>query len=127
MAHFILGDELDEIDFGGNTRTLIFDFSDLDNPVFSFDYFGPTTAIDHNGYVKGNLFYQASYTAGVRIIDISNIQNQSMNEVGFFDTYPEDDIAAFNGVWSVYPYFESGNIIVSDIDRGFFIIRKTGS
>ena len=127
MAHFILGDELDEIDFGGNTRTLIFDFSDLDNPVFSFDYFGPTTAIDHNGYVKGNLFYQASYTAGVRIIDVSNIQNQSMNEVGFFDTYPEDDIAAFNGVWSVYPYFESGNIIVSDIDRGFFIIRKTGS
>src|SRR5690606_15036791 len=36
--YFILNDELDEINFGFNTRTMIFDVSDLDNPIFDFDY-----------------------------------------------------------------------------------------
>ena len=26
-----------------------------------------------------------------------------------------------------FPYFDSGNIIISDIDRGFFIVRKSGT
>lgn len=127
LSYFILGDELDERDFGGNTRALVFDFTDLDNPVLHTEYVGNTTAIDHNGYVKGNTYFQANYTAGVRMIDISDIENKNMNEIGFFDTYPENDNAAFNGVWNVYPYFPSGNIILSDINSGFFIIRKSGT
>jgi choice-of-anchor B domain-containing protein len=125
MRYFLLGDELDEIRFGNKTRTVIFDFSDLDNPKFHFDYFGPTDAIDHNGYVKNNTFYLANYTAGVRMIDITNIGNKSITEIGFFDTYPTNNIAGFNGAWSVYPYFESGNIVISDIDNGLFIIKKS--
>ena len=125
MQYFILGDELDELNFGNNTKTIVFDFSDLDNPTFHFNYFGPTLSIDHNGYVKGNTFYLASYTAGVRMIDISNIENNTMTEVGFFDTYPENNGANWNGAWNVYPFFSSGNIIVSDIDGGLFVIRKS--
>jgi len=125
MRYFILGDELDELNFGNNTRTLIFDFSDLDNPTYSFQYLGPTLAIDHNGYVKGNLFYQASYTAGVRVIDITDIGNANIDEIGFFDTYPENNNTSFNGAWSVYPFFPSGNIIISDIDRGLFVVSKS--
>ncbi|MFD2529748.1 choice-of-anchor B family protein [Polaribacter marinaquae] len=125
FRYFILGDELDERDKGLNTRTIVFDFTDLDNPKHHFDYSGPTAAIDHNGYVKDNLFFQASYTAGVRIIDISNIDAKSFTEVGFFDTYPENDNTAFNGAWNVYPYLPSGNIIISDINRGLFVIRKS--
>jgi len=123
--YFIVGDEGDEGSFGFNTRTLVFDFKDLDSPILSYSYAGPTTAIDHNGYVKGNTFFLANYTAGVRMIDITNIDNSEMNDVGFFDTYPENDTANFNGAWSVYPYFPSGNIIVSDINRGLFVIRKS--
>ncbi|WP_375240283.1 choice-of-anchor B family protein [Polaribacter sp.] len=125
FRYFILGDELDERDKGLNTRTIVFDFTDLDNPKHHFDYSGPTAAIDHNGYVKDNLFFQASYTAGVRMIDISNIDAKSFTEVGFFDTYPENDNTAFNGAWNVYPYLPSGNIIISDINRGLFVIRKS--
>ena len=125
MRYFLLGDELDEFRLGNKTRTVIFDFSDLDNPKFHFDYFGPTDAIDHNGYVKNNTFYLANYTAGVRMIDITNIGNKSITEIGFFDTYPTNNIAGFNGAWSVYPYFESGNIVISDIDNGLFIIKKS--
>ena len=61
------------------------------------------------------------------MLDISNIEEKSITEVGYFDTYPDNDMAAFNGVWNVYPYFPSGNIIVSDINSGFFVIRKSGS
>ncbi|MGK0324777.1 MAG: choice-of-anchor B domain-containing protein [Polaribacter sp.] len=127
FKYFILGDELDELRKGMNTRSIILDFTDLDNPLHHFDYLGNSAAVDHNGYVKGNTYYQANYTAGVRMLDLSNIENKSISEIGFFDTYPENDNTASNGVWSVYPYFPSGNIIISDINRGFFVIRKSGS
>ena len=123
--YFILGDELDETGFGFNSRTIVFDFSDLDNPIFKTEYTGPTAAIDHNGYVKGNLFFLANYTAGVRVIDISDIANGNLSEVGFFDTYPNNNNASFDGVWSVYPYFNSGNIVISDADNGLFIVKKS--
>ena len=127
--YFILGDELDELGIGNNTKTIVFDMTDLDNPQVSSTYFGPTAAIDHNGYVKGNLYFMANYTAGVRILDITNIvaATNSMTEVGYFDTYPSNNSTGFNGAWSVYPYFASGNIIISDIQRGLFIIRKSGT
>ncbi len=122
---FILGDELDESNLGFNTRSLVFDFSDLDNPSFKMQYSGPTSAIDHNGYVKGNTFYLANYTAGIRTIDISNIASGTMTEIGFFDTFIPNNDAAFSGVWNVYPYFPSGNILISDINGGLFIVKKS--
>ncbi|WP_299556767.1 choice-of-anchor B family protein [Seonamhaeicola sp.] len=127
MKYFILGDELDENNFGFDTKTIVLDFTDLDNPLFHFNYFGPSVAIDHNGYVKNNNFYLANYRAGMRVIDISDIDNATFTEIGFFDTYPEDDNTAFDGAWTVYPYFPSGNIIISDINRGLFIVRKSGT
>ncbi len=122
--YFVIGDELDESNFGFNTRTIIFDVSDLDNPVVHFEYeSNDVEAIDHNGYVLGNEFYLSSYRAGLRIIDISDIENQNMEETKYFDTYPGSNSANFDGAWSVYPYFPSRNIIISDIDRGLFIVR----
>ena len=123
--YFIVGDELDEYD--GNvskTRILIFDMLDLDNPVLLSEYYGPTEAIDHNGYIKGSTFYLANYRAGVRMHDISNIASGKMREIGFFDTFPNNNASSFNGVWNVYPFFESGKILVSDIEKGLFIIKK---
>jgi choice-of-anchor B domain-containing protein len=120
---FLLGDELDEIGVGFNTRTLIFDFSDLDNPFYFFDYAGPTPAIDHNGYVKRNLFYLSNYTAGFRLIDLSNIASGSIDEIASFDTYPLNNSPSFNGAWSVFPYFNSNVVIISDIDSGLYIVK----
>lgn len=123
QRYFILGDETDETTYGMNTRTMVFDLLDLDAPVLSSTYSGPTLAIDHNGYVKGDKFYMASYRAGLRVLDISNMP--AMTEVGYFDTYPSSDSANFNGAWSVYPYFQSGNIIINDIERGLFVVRPS--
>ena len=123
QRYFMIGDELDESNFGFNTRTIIFDLSDLDNPVVHFEYEADVAAIDHNGYVKGNEFYLSSYRAGLRVFDISDIENQNMVETKFFDTYPTSNSARFDGAWSVYPYFASGSIVISDIDRGLFVVR----
>ena len=125
QTYFFLGDELDEINFGNQTKTIIFDITDLDNPIIHFEYNGPNNAIDHNGYIKGNEFYLANYTAGLRIIDISNVENKNISEVAFFDSHPQNNNTTFNGAWSVYPFFESGNILISDINRGLFVVKKS--
>lgn len=124
LQYFIVGDELDERNIGINTRTLVFDLSDLDSPSLSFEYIGTNTSIDHNGYIVGDSYYLASYRAGIREINISNIENQTIAEIGYFDTYPENDNAAFDGVWNVYPFFSSGHIIISDIQKGLFVVKK---
>jgi choice-of-anchor B domain-containing protein len=124
LQYFIVGDELDERNIGTNTRTLVFDLSDLDSPSLSFEYIGTNTSIDHNGYIVGDSYYLASYRAGIREINISNIENQTIAEIGYFDTYPENDNAAFDGVWNVYPFFSSGHIIISDIQKGLFVVKK---
>ena len=125
QRYFILGDELDEANFGFNSRTLVFDLTDLDAPNLHTTYTGPTPAIDHNGYVLGNEYFLANYTAGIRVLDISQIENEVIQEIGFFDTFPADDRTDFEGAWSVYPYLPSGKILVNDINSGLFIIRKS--
>lgn len=125
QRYLILGDELDEVNFGFDSRTLVFDLLDLDNPILHTSYSGETTAIDHNGYVKEDQYFLANYRAGVRVLDISDIANKTISEEGFFDTFPSSNSAGFDGVWSVYPYFTSGKIIVSDINSGLFVIKKS--
>lgn len=127
QRYWLLGDEIDELDFGFNSKTLILDFSDLDAPTLKANYFGPTEAVDHNGFVKGNEFYLSNYNAGLRLLSTTQVGDGVLTEIGFFDSYPSNDSAAFNGSWSNYPYFPSGNIIISDIDRGLFVVRKGGA
>jgi choice-of-anchor B domain-containing protein len=122
--YFLLDDELDEQNFGHNTRTRVWNVQDVDNPVLIGWYSGPTGAIDHNLYIRNNLAYQSNYTAGLRILDIANVTNpSSWPQVGFFDVHPANNNASFNGTWSNYPYFDSGVVIVSSIERGLFVLR----
>ena len=123
--YYYLGDEYDEISFGNRSKTFVFDLVDLANPVLHHSYLGATNAVDHNGYTKGNSFFLANYTAGIREIDIQNVATGEMEEVGFFDTYPRNNGTNFNGVWSVYPYFESGVIVISDSNSGLFLVKAS--
>lgn len=124
QRYFLLGDEADEIDVGFNTRTVVFDFEDLDDPQFHFEYFGPTPAIDHNGYVVGDKFYLSNYHAGLRVIDIADIANENISEIGYFDSYPANNGTGYSGSWNVYPFFESGNIVISGTS-GFTLVKAS--
>lgn len=123
--YFLLGDELDELNFGSPTSTKIFDLSDLSNPKLHLNYFAGVNAIDHNGYTKGDQFFIASYTAGLRVLDLSGIGEKQVEETGYFDTYPVNNNAAFSGAWNVYPYFQSGVIAVNDIESGLFLLKAS--
>ncbi len=122
-AYFLIDDELDETNLGHNTRTRVFDVSNLDAPVLVGSYDSNNPAIDHNQYVKGNFSYQSNYRSGLRILDISQLATANLSEVGFFDVWPADDATGFNGTWSNYPYFASGIVVVSGIEQGLFVLR----
>lgn len=122
--YFISNDELDELNLNRNTRTLIWDVQDLDNPQLLGYYEHGTKAIDHNLYVRDNLVYESNYSNGLRILDTIGISNGSLKEVAYFDTYVSSDVTDFVGTWSNYPFFPSGNIVVSDITNGLFIVKK---
>lgn len=123
QQYFLMNDEGDEQNSGHNTRTYIWNVSDLDSPTMFATHTGPTPAIDHNLYIIGDLNYQANYASGLRILDNNEIGNGNLEEVAYFDTYPNSNANVFNGAWSVYPFFESGTLIVSGIDEGLFILR----
>lgn len=121
--YLLVDDETDErgsraVD---STRTLVFEISDLDNPVLVTQYTGTTPAIDHNQYVRGAYSYQANYEAGLRILDVSDPANPG--EAAYFDTFTKSNAPAFNGAWSNYPFFESGIVVVSSIGEGLFVLE----
>ena len=103
------------------SRTLIWDVSDLDDPILVKEHFGETLTTDHNLYIKGDLMYQSNYVSGLRILNISDPVNPV--EVGFLDTVPGDESVSMRGSWSNYPFFESGTIVVTSTGEGVFFVR----
>jgi len=121
-----LNDELDEQ--GGQvsvTTTRVIDVSDPTQPQLLGTFTSGKPAIDHNLYTHDGLIYQANYRSGLRIFDAADPRDPV--EIAFFDTFPGSDSASFNGAWSVYPFFESGTVTVSDIERGLFVLRVTAN
>ena len=122
---FYLNDEGDEgAGLTEGTRTIIFDLTDLDEPVLSGMHIADDNAIDHNLYVRDDLMYQTNYLAGLRILDVSDPENPV--EVGTFDTVPygPNDNSPVLGAWSNYPYFKSGVIVVTSGREGVFFLKK---
>ena len=122
-AYFVLGDELDEQNFGHNTKSYIWDVGDLDAPVLIGFHLGRTTAIDHNLYIRDGYIFQSNYTAGLEILDASDIANGNLSLVAYFDTHPSSNVAQFAGTWSNYAFFESGIVVVSNIEDGLYILQ----
>ena len=57
---------------------------------------------------------------GLRIVDLSDPTLPV--EVGFYDTFLGPDDAGFFGNWGIYPFAPSGNLYMSDINRGFYLV-----
>ena len=120
--YLYVDDELDEGATVSVTTTRVFSLANPASPSLVGSFTTGKAAIDHNLYIKGNKIYEANYRSGLRIFDRTN--PTAPTEVGHFDTYPGSDAASFNGAWSVYPYFPSGTVIVSDIERGLFVLGE---
>ncbi len=117
-----IDDELDEY-YGtvNQTTTRIYDVQDLANPVFVGTFTTGLRTIDHNQYTHNGKIFQSNYHSGLRVFDSSD--PTAPTEVAYFDTFPEDNDLGFDGSWSNYPYLPSGTILISDMNRGLFIVR----
>ncbi|MYA65017.1 MAG: choice-of-anchor B family protein [Gemmatimonadetes bacterium] len=121
--HFYSTDEMDEMTgTAERQRTLIWDVSDLDDPLLVKEYFAPVGGPEHNLHVRGDRLYVTDKRAGLRVLDIGDPENPV--EAGYFDTTsPGADRTRFVGAWSVYPFFESGSVLVSSRTGGLFVVR----
>ena len=126
---FYMNDEGDEADgVVDRTRTLVWDLTELEDPILVKEYLGPVAASDHNLFVTGDLMYQANYGSGLRVLDIS--ERGEPREIAHFDSAPYNDdgpgfSAAESGAWSNYPFFEEGLVIFTSVREGLFIMRVT--
>ena len=119
--YFYMNDEGDEpTNAVEGTRTLVWDVTDLEDPLLVKEHIAETKSTDHNLYIRDNLMYQSNYDAGFRILDISSPENPV--EVGYLDTTPYK--GGGGGSWSNYPYFKSGTVIVTSMREGLFVVKK---
>lgn len=78
--------------------------------------------VPHNVFHKDNKLYVAYYSEGVRILDTKDPYN--LLEVAYYDTDTlQNNKAGFRGCWSVYPFFNSGICIASDIENGMYVLK----
>ena len=101
-----------------------YDVSDLSN-IQELDriqaWSGDTDVIPHNTHVNGDFIVTSYYTDGVSVVDISNPSN--LIEVAYYDTSDDYNGNGFNGAWGAYPWLPSGNILVTDIENGLFVLE----
>lgn len=128
QSYFLMNDELDEYNLGRTTKTYVWDVRDLSNPEFVGFYEHETASTDHNLYIKNNYAYETNYTSGLQILELSEVANANLKKVAYFDTQPELSFPSgpsgtWLGTWSNYPFFESGMVVLSDIETGLFVVR----
>jgi len=118
----LIDDELDENNgFVATTTTYVVNVENLSSPQFVTSFTNGQPSIDHNQMIRGNFTYQANYTTGLRIYDISDVNNA--REVGYFDTYPFSNSLNFDGAWGVYSRLPSGMVLIADMQGGLFVLN----
>lgn len=118
--HLFMGDEADESRFNLTTTTHLVNVEDLGNPQYIGSFTNGRSSIDHNLMVRGHFVFEANYTSGLRIYDVSDIN--TIQEIAYFDTHPEGNTRTFAGAWGVFAGFPSGLVVVSDMQRGLFVL-----
>lgn len=90
---------------------------ELDRIQVSYD---SAVVIPHNTHVYGDFLVTSYYTAGLHIVD-ATLPNVLI-ETAYYDTSPLTG-GGFQGAWGAYPYLPSGNILVTDRQRGLFVLN----
>jgi hypothetical protein len=101
-----------------------YDISDLSNirQINEFKINPTNEEIAHNVHVINDFVYASYYSDGVAVFDVSDPTN--VVTVGYYDTQPTTT-RAYSGVWGAYGYYKSGNMTLSDMTKGLFVIKPT--
>jgi choice-of-anchor B domain-containing protein len=96
------------------------DISDLNAPVLGETQSNGKSSSNHNCFFRDGRLFAANYKTGLRVLEA---EGNHLEEVASFDTYPESDSAGYQGCWGVDPFLPSGTIMMSDMQRGLFVVR----
>lgn len=112
----------DEILIPGPGKLKLWNIEDIFNPVFvnTWSPVGGDSSNVHNIEIYGNLAVICHYTAGIRILDISNPVVPV--EIAWYDTYPQHNGTTWDGCKGIY-MFPSGKIIANDKQTGFYCVK----
>ncbi len=107
--------------FGSDMKVLdLRNLPDIDIPTL-FNSESDTTDIPHNQIVKGDKLYVSYYFDGLQVYDISDPINP-IREMYYPTSKFPYTTGLYRGAWGVYPLLPSGNILVSDMQEGLFVI-----
>lgn len=98
-----------------------YDVSDLEN-ISELDRIQSSPGqgvIPHNAHVLGNYVVNSYYRDGLQVLDATRPHN--LIEVAKYDTSTDFVGGGFNGAWGAYPYLPSGNVLITDMEKGLFI------
>lgn len=98
--------------------TDISDIKELDR----YQHYQSYNPVPHNTYVKNDWLVTSYYTEGVTIVDAHRPAN--MVEVGNYDCSPLAS-GDMDGDWGVYAFLPSGNLLLSDMQEGLFVLTPT--
>ncbi len=104
-------------------RMKLLDVSDLNNiTVLSlFNSEVHPNSIPHNQIIIDNIIYTAHYYDGLVMHDISDPYNPQL--LGIYDTCIDTAYDDYKGAWGIYPFFNSGKILISDMQNGLFVFN----
>jgi len=115
---------MDEVPTGLAVKVL--DVSDLQNLTVMSTFKSNVGPTPHNPFIIGNTCYIAYYQDGLQVYDVSN-PSLPVN-VGYFDTHNQTPLGgpypspSYQGAWGAYPFLPSGNVLVSDMQNGLFVL-----
>jgi choice-of-anchor B domain-containing protein len=116
---------VDEVPAGMGVKT--YDISDFSNMQFQSLFYSNPGATPHNPYfTKDDMLVISYYADGLVIYDVSDPANPV--RVGYYDTNSNDPFGgpytspAYQGAWGAFPDLPSGNILVSDMQEGLFVL-----
>ena len=114
--YFYVNDEID-----GLPQTRVFDVTNLSAVTMPSTFFIGEPTVDHNIFIHNGFIFESNYTCGLQIFDgLANPLNPP--RVGYIDTHPENNGQTYDGAWNNYPFFPSGTVAISDIQRGLFVV-----
>lgn len=79
-------------------------------------------SVVHNTHILNDYAVNSWYHDGITIVDGARPAN--LIETGYYDLSPLTG-PGFGGVWGVYPYLPSGNLLVTHRDSGLYILSPT--
>ena len=82
----------------------------------------------HNPFIRGDMLILSYYEDGLKVFDFADPTNPNIH--AYYDTYTLNNggysSRGTEGAWGCYPFFPSGNILISDITFGMHVLSVNG-